>query len=259
MYFRYFSNGSKISNYSGIYYPDGNWNRIPGSKLKTTTIKPQLPTSGHTNNSFVLKYKQQKLISQQQQQNHSGGGTFTKSAAIYNRAATNGHQSAFNISRELSIIDLSLPVKANNGVRSSNKRNVSFNVNSDGTEAKNDLDSMAAKIISSGGLAKSSLFPSPINSDGKAPEVVEADASNNNAANNEHFEPTAIAVDSHEAALLNRNKTYTQYIMQQQKKRNMVNNPNRRSIKLFSQDISIGEGMNKLPSNNSLLIRRLKF
>jgi hypothetical protein len=66
-----------------------------------------------------------------------------------------------------------------------------------------------------------------------------------------------ITVDTTEAALISRNKTYTQYISQQQKKRQMVANSNKRTIKLYSQDISIGEGLNSMP--NSLLIRRLKF
>ena len=111
----------------------------------------------------MLKYKQQKLGSQQ-----NSNANF-RSTTIYNRGL-NGHQSAFNISRELSIIDLALPVKDNSSGKRRN--NVTFNLG-DGAEANNDLSSMAARIITSGGLARSHVFPSPIASDAKAPEAAD--------------------------------------------------------------------------------------
>ena len=216
---RYVANSTK----NMPQYPDGNWNRIPGSKLKTTTIKTNL--SNPTTNSSLLK-------TQQKYQNLS------KSSIVYN----NGH-----MSREVSIIDLKLPVNVSDSVNSQqSKRKTNSVTVADCNE--NDASTPATfasnKLINAAAAVKPSAFPSPISSEGH--EI--------------HTE--LLSAHEFDSLMNNRNKNYFHYVMNQQKKRqlnNVIGEPASLSKQKFlSHDISIGSGLNNI-STNSLLIRRLKF
>lgn len=181
------------------------------------------------------------------------------SATILN-SDSNGHQSNLNMSREVSIIDLQLPVKQTNSTSSKKRKpNLSYSLeNNLNVTNENELqttqNSLASKIINSGNIKlQASLFPSPITAN-----------SENAGANTPETETGNYATDhttDYQTAYQNRNKNYLSFVLNQQKKRHSGEHGttlNKRSIKFFNQDISIGSGLNNI-STGSLLIRRLKF
>ena len=103
---RYVANG--LANKNSLQFSDGYWNRIPGSKLKTTTIRT------NPNNSSQIN-----LLSTLNSTSNGTNKLLAKNAAAMSKIASNGNFiSLQNVSngqllpnRELSIIDLQLPVK----------------------------------------------------------------------------------------------------------------------------------------------------
>ena len=211
---RYVANSTK----NMPQYPDGNWNRIPGSKLKTTTIKTNL--SNPSTVSSLLK-------TQQKYQNLS------KSSIVYN----NGQ-----MSREVSIIDLKLPMNVSDSQQSKRKTNSVIVTDCNENEASTPATFASNKLMNAAAV-KPSAFPSPISSEGH------------------ELNSELLSAHEFDSLIKNRNKNYLHYVMNQQKKRqlNLIGEPpNLSKQKFLSHDISIGSGLNNI-STNSLLIRRLKF
>ncbi len=222
------------------HFPDANWNRIMGSKLKTTTIKTNL-SNPSTNSLFLKKQKKYQAMS--------------KSATI-NKHQETPLSTSFNlsVSREVSVIDLQLPVKQQQALQVKRKSIINDSVNATAT-VENPSATMAteehflaSRIIGSIGhkqsQATSQLFPSPIT-------VLE-----NNLQDTGEMTGYPHATKSFQRA-------------NQRQFQNHFSNDHhslgKRSMKFFSQDsgISIGGGGNGTSlgniSHNSLLIRRLRL
>jgi hypothetical protein len=112
---RYVANG--LANKNSLQFSDGYWNRIPGSKLKTTTIRTNTnnnnTTSSNSNNqinvlaSFTHNGNATKLVAassnlQKTKPANNNGANFLSLQNVNGQLLPN---------RELSIIDLQLPVR----------------------------------------------------------------------------------------------------------------------------------------------------
>lgn len=257
---RYVANG--LANKNSLQFTDGYWNRIPGNKLKTTTIRTSSTNTGGNSSAGNPKYQ-----------------SMSKTSNINIQQLQN---------RELSIIDLQLPIKrANSGstqlmslpnAMSSTKKSLTFNNvltkhyptndyytlgSADSVEVK--TSSSPPKIIlttilkptqlsnSLNGLTSANHDYQEIGQHQNSSHVINFNLSEGSFGNGEDF----------------KHKNYYKYVMSQQKKKQQLNASDvsgavgnggtaKRQIQLVNHEVPIHSSLNNL-SSNALLIRRLKF
>ncbi len=211
---------------------------MQGSKVRTTTIKANL--SNQSTNSIFLKKRQLKQA-------------MSKSATISKHPDTLTTSSLkMNASREVSVIDLKLPVKQSQTLQTKRKSilndstNPTVSLENPTNTLTSEEPSLASRIIGSIGYkqtqATTQIFPSPITTVENKPN----DSSDTNG-------------------ITDVTKSYFQRANQRQFQNHFNNeqhNLNKRSINFFNQDT----GVPKVPassmgniSHNSLLVRRLKL
>ena len=232
---------------------DGNWKRMSGSKLKTTTIKTNLSHPSH----FLKNQAKYHNISK-------------SSAAVNSNNQREGQYTNLNMSREVSIIDLQLPVKSADQTNQRKRLNLTGTYSSNHTDHCHESEActtntFASRLTSLSIKQASNIrLPSPIGSENNESnhQSVQRGSLNSTEAN---FHVNAANFEKqveYDTTISNRNRNYIQYVINQQKKRQFMGVSsglnNKRSINFYNQDISVGSGLNNI-STNSLLIRRLKF
>ena len=104
---RYVANG--LANKNSLQFSDGYWNRIPGSKLKTTTIRTNNSNSQINMLASFAQSNGKLVAATSNAKNPSQGLTKTTNGNFLSLQNVNGQ--LLPNSRELSIIDLQLPLR----------------------------------------------------------------------------------------------------------------------------------------------------
>ena len=255
---RYIANGNCKNN---LQFPDGYWNRIPGSKLKAVNSKSnnQILNTCNLNNSLNLKNQQQQQVQHVQQQPNRA---LAKKSITLDMNGTENSIAHLN-NRELSIIDLQLPVLSSNNpvlanclpTQPSPKRTLKNSHLVNKIDNSSESSDLIKNNISINLLLASKFFKPSSQAHGSN----ESDCPNE-IINNPSETGTQDYYYGDNDANYNRNSNYNKYILEQQIKRqqserNSTNNNTKLSTK---QEYNCGSNINNFPTN-ALLIRRVKF